>query len=169
MAYKASRVVVFALLGIFMASVVWAADVKIGVVDSFDVIFNSSEGKRAQDSLKRKGEELGRDLERRRTDLGKQVEDFQKQAAVMKEDALKRRQDDLMKKEEDLRRKLGASEQEFGQMRERELKPLFEKFDRVIKQIAQEGKYTIILDKRAAIGFDPGVDITEKVKNAFGR
>ncbi len=169
MAYKVSRIVLFVLMFTLVASLAGAADVKIGVVDSMDVIFNSAEGKRAQDALKRKGEELGRDLERRRTDLGKQVEDFQKQAAVMKEDALKRKGEELGRKEEDLRRKLGASEQEFAQMRERELKPLFEKFDRVIKQIAQEGKYTIIMDKRAAIGYDPSVDITERVKNAFGR
>ncbi|AEB10532.1 OmpH family outer membrane protein [Desulfobacca acetoxidans] len=146
-----------------------AADVKVAVVDMADVIFNSSEGKRAQESIKRKGEELGRDLERRRTDFGRQVEEYQKQAAVMKDDARKRKEEEFGRKEAELRQKVGSSQQEMAKLEEKELKPLYDKFKRVIEQISKEGKYSLILDKRVVIGFDPSVDITEKVKDAFGR
>ncbi len=146
-----------------------AAETKIGIVDVQEVIFNSAEGKRAQETLKRKGEELGRDLERRRTELTRQVEEFQKQAAVMKEDARKKKEEEFGRKEMELRQKLGASQQEMAKLEEKELKPLYEKFARVIEQVSKEGKYTIILDKRMVVGFDPAVDITNKVKDAYGR
>ncbi|MBM4287618.1 MAG: OmpH family outer membrane protein [Deltaproteobacteria bacterium] len=157
------------LLVLSFAAPSLARDTKIAVVDMGEVIFNSSEGKRAQEAIKRKSEELGRDLDRRRQDFGKQLEEYQKQAAVMKEDARKRKEEEFGRKEMELRQKVGASQQELAKLEEKELKPLYEKFARVMEQISRDGKYTIILDKRVVIGFDPSIDITEQVKNAFGR
>lgn len=152
-----------------LASLSWAADVKIAVVDTNDVLGSSSEGKKAQEAVKRKGEELGKDLERRRNELGRQLEEFQKQAAVMKEDARKKKMEELEKKDVELRQKLGTSQQEIAKLEQSELKPLLEKLDRVIKQISKDNKYTLVLDRRVVIDFDPSLDITDKVKSAFGR
>lgn len=157
------------ILVLALAAPVLAAETKIGIVDVQEVIFNSAEGKKAQETLKRKGEELGRDLERRRNELSRQVEEFQKQAAVMKEEARKKKEEEFGRKEMELRQKLGASQQEMAKLEEKELKPLYEKFARVIEQVSKEGKYTVILDKRMVVGFDPAVDITNKVKDAYGR
>lgn len=160
---------VVALVLVALAAPVGAAEVKIGIVDVQEVIFNSAEGKRAQETLKRKGEELGRDLERRQSELKRQIEEFQKQAAVMKEDARKKKEEEFGRKEMELRQKIGASQQEMAKLEEKELKPLYEKFARVIEQVSKDGKYTVIFDKRMVVGFDPAVDITDKVKTAFGR
>jgi outer membrane protein len=145
------------------------AEVKIAVVDMADIIFNSADGKKAQENLKRKGQELGKDLERRRTEFGKQVEEYQKQAAVMKEEARKKKEEEFGKKQSELQQKVGTSQQELAKMEEKELKPLYERFSKVVDTIAKENKYTVVLDKRVVIGFDPSVDITEKVKAAFGK
>lgn len=160
---------VAALLSLIWVASLEAAEVRIGVVDVQDVIFNSPEGKRAQEVLKRKGEELGRDLERRQNELRRQIEEFQKQAAVMKEEARRKKEEEFGRLEMELRQKVGASQQEMAKLEEKELRPLYEKFARVIEQVSKEGKYTVILDKRMVIGFDPAVDITDKVKNAYGR
>jgi outer membrane protein len=146
-----------------------AAEIKIAVVDMADVIFNSAEGKKAQETIKQKGQELGKDIERRRTEFGKQVEDYQKQAAVMKEDARKKKEEEFSKKEQELRQKVGTSQQEMAKMEEKELKPLYERFSKVVDQISKENKYTAVFDKRVVIGFDPSIDITDKVKAAFGK
>ncbi len=146
-----------------------AADVKIAVVDMADVIFNSAEGKKAQETLKRKGQELGKELERQKSDFGKQVEEYQKQAAVMKEDARKKKEEEFGKKQMELQQKVGSSQQELSKLEEKELKPLYEKFSKVVDQVSKEGKYTVVLDKRVVIGFDPAIDITDKVKASFGK
>ena len=146
-----------------------AAEVKVAVVDMADVIFNSAEGKKAQENLKRKGQELGQDLERRRTEFGKQVEEYQKQAPVMKEEARKKKEEEFGKKQMELQQKAGSSQQELAKLEEKELKPLYEKFSKVVDSIAKENKYTAVFDKRVVIGFDPSIDITEKVKAAFGK
>lgn len=146
-----------------------AAEIKIAVVDMADVIFNSPDGKKAQETLKRKGQELSKDLERRRTEFGKEVEEFQKQAVVMKEEARKKKEEEFNKKQTALQNQVGSSQQELAKLEEKELKPLYEKFSKVVDSIAKENKFTVVLDKRVVIGFDPAIDITEKVKAAFGK
>jgi outer membrane protein len=152
-----------------MAPALAQAEVKIAVVDMADIIFNSAEGKKAQENLKRKGQELGKELERQRNEFGKQVEEYQKQAVVMKEDARKKKEEEFGKKQAELQQKVGNSQQELQKMEERELKPLYEKFAKVVDTIAKENKFTVVLDKRVVIGFDPAIDITDKVKAAFSK
>src|SRR4030042_1203972 len=50
------------LAAVLVLTPMWAAaaEFKIGVVDGMDVVSKSAEGKRVQDSIKRKTEELGR-------------------------------------------------------------------------------------------------------------
>ncbi|MFP3867417.1 MAG: OmpH family outer membrane protein [Desulfobacteraceae bacterium] len=166
---KATRLVMALMALFWLASMAEAAQLKIGVVDSGDVVFNSMEGKRVQGILKRKNEELSRDLERRQGDLRRMLEDYERQKAIMKDEARRRKEEELSRKGEEFQRQWGASEQEFAKVRDRELKPLFDKFERVINQVAREDNYNLIIDKRAGVLFcDTTIDITEKVRSAFG-
>jgi outer membrane protein len=148
-----------------------AAEFKVGVVDGMDVVSKSAEGKRVQDSIKRKSEELGKPFAQRRQDLGKEVEEFQKQAAVMKEDARKRRAEELEKKMADFQKQGSDAEKQLQQFQEKELAPLFQKLEGAVKGVAQEDKLDMVLDKRNAglLYMDPKLDITEKVRSRFGR
>lgn len=101
-------------VGIVLAAVLiltsaWAAhaDFKVAIVDSMDVVSKSADGKRAQDAIKRKSEELGRPIAQERQDLQKQVEEFQKQAGVMKEDARKQKAEALEKRMRDFEKEAG--------------------------------------------------------------
>jgi outer membrane protein len=155
-------------LGLFTPALA-GAEVKIAVVDMNDIIFNSPEGKKAQEVVKNKGQELGKDLERRRADFGKQVEEYQKQAPVMKDDARKKKEEELGKKQTELQQKVGTSQQDLAKLEEKEFKPLYDKFAKAVDVISKENKYTVVLDKRVVIGFDPAIDITDKVKAGFGK
>ncbi|RLA88415.1 MAG: hypothetical protein DRG58_08040 [Deltaproteobacteria bacterium] len=165
-----TRLVMALVALVWLGSMAEAAALKIGVVDSGDVVFNSADGKRVQETLKRKNEELSRDLERRQGDLRRMLEDYERQKAIMKDEARRRKEEELNRKGEEFRRRWGASEQEFAKVRDRELKPLFEKFERVINQVAREDNYSLIIDKRGGVLFcDSAIDITDKVRSAFGR
>jgi outer membrane protein len=147
------------------------ADFKVGIVDGMDVVSKSAEGKRVQDSIKRKSEELGRPFATKRQDLQKQVEEFQKQASVMKEDARKRKAEELEKKMQEFERQSGDAQKQLQQFQEQQLAPLFHKLESAVKSVATEQKLDMVLDKRNAglLYMDPKLDITEKVRNAFGR
>ena len=151
----------------------WAAhaELKIGIVDGMEIISKSSEGKRVQDNLKRKSEELGRPFVQKRQALQRQVEEFQKQASLMKEDARKRKAEELEKKMQDFQRQGADAEKQLAQYQEKELAPLFNKLETSVRTVAQENRLDLVLDKRNAgiLFMDPKMDITEKVRSRFGR
>jgi outer membrane protein len=151
----------------------WAAhaELKIGIVDGMEIISKSSEGKRVQENLKRKSEELGRPFVQKRQALQRQVEEFQKQASLMKEDARKRKAEELEKKMQDFQRQGADAEKQLQQYQEKELAPLFNKLETAVKTVAQENKLDLVLDKRNAglLFMDPKMDITDKVRSRFGR
>jgi outer membrane protein len=149
----------------------WAAhaEFKVGVVDGMDVVSKSADGKRVQDSIKRKSEELGKPFAQKRQDLAKQVEDFQKQSSVMKEEARKTKAAELEKKMQDFQKQGADAEKQLQQFQEKELAPLFQKLEGAVKSVAQENKLDMVLDKRNAglLFMDPKLDITDKVRSNF--
>ena len=159
------------VLGLVLTPLAAWADFKIGVVDGMDIVSKSAEGKRVQDCLKRKSEELGKPFAQRRQDFAKQVEDFQKQAGVMKEDARKRKQEELQKKASELEKQGADAEKQLQQYQEKELAPLFHKLEAAVKTVATENKLDIVLDKRNSglLYMGPNVDITDKVRSKFGQ
>jgi outer membrane protein len=147
-----------------------AAEFKVGIVDGMEVVSKSAEGKRVQDNIKRKSEELGRPFAQKRQDLAKQVEDFQKQASMMKEDARTRKAEELEKKMQDFQKQGADAEKQLQQYQEKELAPMFQKLEAAVKAVATENKLDIVLDKRNAglLYMEPKLDITEKVRSKFG-
>jgi outer membrane protein len=159
-------------MGLIMPSL-WAqaADLKIGIIDGMDIVSKSEKGKRVQQNLKKKTEELARPAEQRQRDIAKMVSEFEKQAGVMKEDARKRKEEEIQKKIEETRRQGADAEKQFAQYQEKELGPLFQELEQAVKAVAQENKLDLVLDKRNSglLFVNPSLDLTEKVRSKFGQ
>lgn len=145
-----------------------AADMKIGVVDTNAILMGSAEGKRIQESIKRKAEELGKPLGSKRQDLGRQVEEFQKQAGMMKEDARKTKAQELEKKMMDFDKQAADADKQLAQFRDSQLAPLSKKMDTALEQLSREEKLDLILDKAVVLISNKALDYTEKVRAKFG-
>jgi outer membrane protein len=160
------------LSAVLVLTPMWAsaAELKIGIVDGMDLVSKSAEGKRVQDSIKRKAESLGKPFAERQKDLAKQVEDFQKQASLMKEDARKTKAVELEKKMQEMQKQGADAEKQMQQFQEKELAPLFQKLEGAVKAVAQQEKLDMVLDKRNAglLYMEPKLDITDKVRSKFG-
>ncbi len=148
---------------------VWAADVKIGIVDGMDIMEKSPAGKAVQDNIKRKGQELSRPFEQRRQDIARMMTDFEKQASLMKDDARKRKEEEINKKMEEFRKQGADAEKQLADYQQKELAPLLQKLQTAVNSVAQEMKLDIVLDKRNSgiLYIAPGMDITEKVRGKF--
>ena len=147
-----------------------AADFKVGVVDSMDIIAKSAAGKAAEESIKRKSEELGRPFAQRQKDLSKEVEEFQKQASVMKEDAKKRKAEELEKKMQEVQKQMADAEKQMQQYQQQQFVPLKQKLLDAVKSVAQQEKLDMVLDRQGSgvIYMEPKLDITDKVRSKFG-
>jgi outer membrane protein len=146
------------------------AELKVGVVDGNDIIWKSAAGKRAQENLKKKYEELGRPLQQRQQDFAKMVAEAEKQASVMKEDARKRKEEELSKKMEEIKKQGMDAEKQFVQFREKEQGPLLQKLEQAVTAVAKDEKLDVVFDKGSSglLYIDPKLDLTEKVRGKFG-
>lgn len=156
---------------VLMPLLAGAADFKIGVVDSSDILGKSAEGKKVQDTLKRKSDELGRDLQKQDQEIGRMVADFQKQAGVMKEEAKKQRQEELNKRAGEFQRRVADADKQLAQLEQKEMEPVLKKLEHAVNAVAQENKLDMVMDKRRSglLFISPSLDITEKVRSRFGR
>ncbi len=147
-----------------------AADLKIGVADPDNILMSSAEGKRVQEAIKKKAEDLGRPLGSKRQDIGKQVEEFQKQAGMMKEDVRKTKGQELEKKAQEFEKQAADAEKQLNQFKESQLTPLSKKMDQALDQVAKDEKLDLILDKRMVLFLgNKSLDVNDKVRAKFGQ
>jgi outer membrane protein len=145
-----------------------AADLKVGVVNTADILEKSAEVKKIKENARRKIQELGQDLEKQGQDLGKKVADFEKQGPTMKEAARKSQQKELNRMTGEYRQKRAEAEKQFAAFEEKEVAPIYTKLEQAIKATAQEEKLDLVVLKTAAPFFTDKLDITEKVRKKFG-
>ncbi|HZE21124.1 MAG TPA: OmpH family outer membrane protein [Desulfobaccales bacterium] len=146
------------------------AEFKVGIVDGMGVVSKSAEGKRVQDAIKRKSQELGRPFAQKRQDLARQLKEFQDQASLMKESARKRKAEELQRKMKDFERQGADAEKQLAQYQQQQLAPLFQKLETAVKTVAREKGLDLVLDKRNAgiLYMEPKMDITSEVRRQFG-
>lgn len=159
--------VLLVILCLAFTPAVGAAELKIGVVDVNDIMNKSAEGKKIQDAMKRKVEEMGRPLEQRRQELTRQVEEYEKQKGVMKEDARKRKEEELQKKAGELQRSAADADRALSQLQEKEMGPLLKKLEAAVEQVANEEKLDLVFMKTGVFVRNKSLDVTEKVRSRF--
>ena len=148
---------------------VLAKELRIGVVDIEDIINKSPEYKRIESSLKKKSEELGRPLQQREQELGQQIAEFQKQAqsGIIKDEARKRKESEFQKKIEDIQKSRDSAARNFQESYQREMKPLMDKMNKAVEQVANENNLDVIFPKAGVYVRDKSLDVTEKVRERF--
>jgi len=148
---------------------VLAAELRIGVVDVEEIVNKSPEYKRIEDNLKKKSEDLGRPLQQKEQELGRQVAEFQKQAesGVIKADAKQRKEEELQKKFQEIQKSKSDAARTFQQHYEAAMKPLMDKFNRAVEEVANDEKLDIVFPKTGIYLRNKSLDITEKVRSRF--
>jgi outer membrane protein len=164
----------FCLLGVFCVTVllqtsVLAKELRIGVVDIEGIINSSPDYKRLEGSLKQKSEELGRPLQQREQELGQQIQEFQKQAqaGIIKDEARKRKETEFQQKVQDIQKSRDTASRSFQAYYQQAMKPLMEKMNKAVAQVAEENNLDIVFPKAGTYVRDKSLDVTEKVRAAF--
>ena len=92
-------------------------------------------------------------------------ERLDKDSAVLSETDRVRRQRELSDLDKDFQRKRREFQEDLNQRRNEELATVLDRANRVIKQIAEQEGYDLVLQE--AVVVSPRVDITEKVISAL--
>ncbi|HEX5638283.1 MAG TPA: OmpH family outer membrane protein [Burkholderiaceae bacterium] len=144
-----------------VAPLAQAQELKIGVVNSDRILRDSTPARAAMQKLEGEFSKRDKELQEIGARLKSSAERFEKDAPVMTETDRSRRQRELAEMDRDFQRKQREFREDFNQRRNEELAALLERTNRIIRQMAEQEKYDLILQE--AVYFNPRIDITEKV------
>ncbi|MGZ8253750.1 MAG: OmpH family outer membrane protein [Burkholderiaceae bacterium] len=142
-----------------------AQDLKIGVVNSDRILRDSTPARAAMQKLEGEFSKRDKELQEIGARLKSSAERFEKDTPVMTETDRARRQRELAEMDREFQRKQREFREDFNQRRNEELQALLERTNRIIRQMAEQEKYDLILQE--AVYFNPRIDITEKVLRAL--
>jgi outer membrane protein len=152
-----------ALLGVAPLSV--AQELKLGVVNSDRILRDSQPARAAMQKLEGEFAKRDKELQESGARLKQSAERFEKDGPVMAETDRVRRQRELAEMDREFQRKTREFREDFNQRRNEELQGLLERTNRIIRQIAEQEKYDLIVQE--AVYFNPRIDITERVLRAL--
>ncbi len=142
-----------------------AQELKIGYVSSDRVLRDAAPAKAAQAKLETEFGKRNKDIDESAARLKAATEKLDKDAPTLAESERNRRQRDLVELERDITRKRREFQEDLNQRKNEELAAVVERANKVIKQIAEQEKYDLIVQD--AVHWSARVDITDKVIKAL--
>ena len=148
-----------------MVGVVGAADIKIGFVDVERLRRESAPAERAHKQLEKEFAPRDQELKQRAAQIKAAQTQLEKDAVTMSESERRSKEQELSRMSLDFQRMQREFREDLNMRRNQELASLFERADRVIKQIADAEKYDLIVQE--AVFRSPRIDITDRVLKAL--
>jgi len=142
-----------------------AAELKIGFVDAERINRESAPAERASKQLEKEFAPRAQELQRREAQIKTLQSQLEKEAVTMNESDRRAKEQELARLSLDFQRMQREYREDLNLRRNQELATLFERANRVIKQIAESEKYDLIVQE--AVYRNPRIDITDKVLKAL--
>ncbi len=156
----------FAALALSLGiAAVEAADIKIGFVDAERINRESAPAERASKQLEKEFAPRAQELQRREAQMKTLQSQLEKDAVTMSESDRRSKEQELARMNLDFQRMQREYREDLNLRRNQELSALFERANRVIKQIAEAEKFDLILQE--AVYRNQRIDITDKVLKAL--
>jgi outer membrane protein len=147
------------------ASLAQAQELKIGYVNSEQVLRDANPAKAAQTRLQAEFGKREKELAEQGSRLKAAGDKLEKDAPTLSEAERSRRQRELLDQDREFQRKRREFQEDLNQRKNEELAAVVERANRVIKQIFDTEKYDLIVQD--AIHASPRIDITRKVIDAL--
>ena len=160
---KKSILAAVALLS-FSAGVM--AESKIGFVNSQKILNDAPQAARAKKKIEKDFEKRDQDLQRIAKQLQGLQENLDKNAVTMAESERRTKEREFADLNRDFQRKQREFREDLSQRQNEEMAAIFERVNKIIKQIAEAEKYDIIFQE--AVYANPRIDITDRVIKALG-
>jgi len=142
-----------------------AQELKIGVVNSDRILRDSQPARAAMQKLELEFAKRDKDMQELGARLKTSAERLEKDGPILSEADRVRRQRELAEADREFQRKQREFREDFNQRRNEELQGLLERTNRIIRQIAEQEKYDLIVQE--AVYFNPRIDMTERVLRAL--
>jgi len=161
-----NKIILVALFISFLVSLSFSQQtIKIGVVNSQEVLEKSLEGKRVLKQLEEKSKKNQDELARLDEEIRKKETKLNTQRLTLTQEALMNLSSDIEKKKTERKRLSEDQYRDFQTFSGRLFTGIQNELLPVIEQIGKEKNFDIILDlgRSGAIYFNPAIDITQEV------
>jgi outer membrane protein len=147
------------------ASSAIAEDFRIGFVNTDRIFREANAAKAAQAKLETEFAKREKEL----VDLGNTLktasERFERESPTLAESQRNTRQKQLVEQDRDFQRKRREFQEDLNARKNEELQAVLERANRLVKQVAEQEKYDVVLQE--AVYINPKHDITDKVIKAL--
>jgi len=152
-----------ALMAAIAPAVAQSDSLRVGVVNSERILRESSAAKAAQQRLEQEFSRRERELQDTAVRIKQLGERLERDLAVLADADRGRRQREIAELDREFQRRQREFREDLNQRRNEELASVIERANRVIKQIAEQERYDLILQGQETVYASPRLDITEKV------
>jgi outer membrane protein len=142
------------------------AEGKIGFVNSQRILNDAPQAARAKKKIEKDFEKRDQELQRIAKQLQGLQEAMDKNSVTMAESERRTKEREFGELNRDFQRKQREFREDLSQRQNEEMAAIFERVNKIIKQIAEAEKYDIIFQE--AVYANPRIDITDKVIKALG-
>jgi outer membrane protein len=142
------------------------AEVKIGFVNGQKVINESPQAAKAKKKLEKEFEKRDQDLQKLAKQLQTMQESLEKNSVTMSETDRRNKEREFGDLNRDFQRKQREFREDLNLRQNEEMAGIYERVNKVIKQVAEAEKYDLILQEGVYVS--PKLDITDKVIKALG-
>ena len=150
-----------AALTLFGAQQLWAQEFRLGYVNLDRIIREAAPSKSAQAKLEQEFARREKDLQEIGNALKSAADKLEREAMTLSESQRAARQKQVMEQDRDFQRKRREFQEDLNARKNEELQQVFERANRVVRQLAEAEKYDLIIQE--AVYVSPKHDITDKV------
>ncbi len=144
-----------------------AQDVKLGFVNTERILRESGPAQRAGKKLETEFAKKQQELQRMADQLKRVQDDLEKNGLTMSEAQRRAKEREFNDLNRELQRRDRDFRDEVNQRRNEETAQLVEQANKIIRQIAEQEKFDVILQATDALIINQRVDITERVMKAL--
>jgi outer membrane protein len=158
---------VFALIAIALPAS--AQSMRVGVVDTQRAVMETEDGLRMQATLKKVFDSRQRELDKKQEDLQKERDDIDKQRDVLSKTALAKRVDKWQREMVQLQTVFVEYNKELQKKQGELTQPIFQKAMGIIRRLATQEGFDIVVDKQAVPYSRSDLDVTDRVITLYNQ
>lgn len=141
------------------------AELKIGYVSAERILRDSVPAKAAEAKLSQEFAKRGKDLQDMDTKLKATADKLDKDGPILSDAERTKRQHELQDMDREFQRRRREFQEDLNQRKNEEFQNLLERAQRIVKALAEQEKFDLILQDALYVG--PQIDITDKVLHAL--
>jgi outer membrane protein len=161
--------VLLTVLVLVVALPAGAQQMRVAVVDTQRAVMETEDGLRLQATLKKLFDNRQRELDKKQEDLQKEREDIDKQKDVLSKGALAKRFDKWQREMVQLQTVFVEYNKELQKKQNELTQPIFQKAMGIIRRLATQDGYDVVVDKQAVPYVRSDLDLTDKVITMYNQ